>query len=234
MLSPTMIVKVKLACSRYSSSCRPISYCGLSPVPVSPITAKRVESFASGSVTLLRRATARDSATATARVSEDGKTGSSADHGCASRPAVFGRRRRDRIGNEVDDQVGFDVAQDQVAAEEAVLEFIGQRRQLQQQARRHRRQRQRRGIVGIDGRRHFHGYLDEDGFLIFERPRVEILGDDLGNLPGGGRRKYVALMGPGAFDSNLVGERFLAPGYLFGIRGVLQARYPRVRRLMDS
>ena len=44
------------------------------------------------------------------------------------------RRRRDHIGNEVDDQVGFDVAQDQVAAEEPVLEFFGQRRQLQQQA----------------------------------------------------------------------------------------------------
>ena len=120
------------------------------------------------------------------------------------------------IGNEVDDQVGFDVAQDEVAAKEPVLEFFGQRRQLQQQARRHGRQRQRRGIVGIDGRRHLHRYLDQDGFLIPERPPVEILGDDVANFLSGGRRKYVALMGAGAFDSNLVGQRLFAARYLRG------------------
>ena len=55
----------------------------------------------------------------------------------------------------------------------------------------------------------------------------------MANLLGGGRRKHVPLLGAGAFDANLVGERFLAPGYLFGIRGVLEAWHARSAAVMD-
>jgi hypothetical protein len=120
--------------------------------------------------------------------------------------------RRDRIGNEVDDQVGFNIPQDKVAAKEPILEFGRQRRQLQQQSRRHGRQRQGGGIIRIDGRRHFNRHLDEDGFLLAEGPPTKVLGDDVAVLVGGRSRKYVALLRPRAFDADFVGERSLAPG----------------------
>jgi len=104
-----------------------------------------------------------------------------------------------------------------MAAKEPIFEFFRQRRQLQQQARRHGRQRQCCGVVGIDRRRDLYRDLDENRFLIPEWPALEVLGDDDPNFLGGGTRKHVALLGAGAFDPNLVGERFLAPGYLFGI-----------------
>src|SRR4051794_25266425 len=200
MLSPTMIVKVKLACCRNSSSFRPISYCGFSPVPVSPMTAKRVESFASGNVTFCA-AVARTPPRRRreSRQRRDGRFCGS--WVCFSAGGLCGGRR-DHIGNEVDDEVGFDVAQDQMAAEKPILEFHWQRRQLEQQARRHGGQRHLSRIVRIDGRRHLHGHLGQDGLLVFERPCTEIPGHDFANLLSGGSRKYVALMSPGAFASN--------------------------------
>ena len=51
MLSPSMMTKSKGTCWRVLLQSAADLVLRLSPVPVSPITAKRVESFASGSVT---------------------------------------------------------------------------------------------------------------------------------------------------------------------------------------
>src|SRR5689334_17432148 len=136
-----------------------------------------------------------------------------------------GRRRRwNDVRNEVDDQVGFDVAQDEMPSKEAVFEYFRQRRQLLQKGGRHSRQRQRGGVISVDRRRHSDRHLHEDRLLIRERPSLEILGDDAADFLGGGWREYLTLVGIGALDANRIGEGLLPPGYLFGIRGFLEAR----------
>src|ERR1041385_7126278 len=119
MLSPSMITNVKGNFWRNSASCLPTSYSSFSPVPVSPMMAKRTDPGLSGRL--------RACAASGARL--------------AGRRAAPGGRLPKRIGHIVDDEVRLDVAQEQVVRDDAVLHFLGQRRQQRQQCRREGRQR---------------------------------------------------------------------------------------------
>src|ERR1041384_6488581 len=119
MLSPSMITNVKGNFWRKSASCLPTSYSSFSPVPVSPMMAKRTDPGLSGRV--------RTCAASGARLAAS-----------KARQAV---RLRNRMGHIVDDEVRLDVAQEQVVRDDAVLHFLGQRRQQRQECWREGRQR---------------------------------------------------------------------------------------------
>src|SRR5262245_40583526 len=108
--------------------CLPTSNWAVLAVPVSPMTAKRTEpSFWGRRSSWARVAAARSATAARARPSADFEPG----RGLTTSPRD--RRVRDDVGDEVQDHVGFGVAQDQRPAHEAVAHDLGQHRQLQQQ-----------------------------------------------------------------------------------------------------
>src|SRR5690348_14163553 len=105
MLSPNITTKSKPTACRYFSSCLPIANSGASPVPLSPITAKRTESLDTGRVIWF----------------------------CSARPLTSSMRRQTAaarkcrlafwhaIAQHVYDQVGGGVEQDEVASYDLVL-----------------------------------------------------------------------------------------------------------------
>src|SRR5580765_4687048 len=130
-----------------------VSYCPESPVPVSPRTRKRTELSLSGS----RSWGSCPPPLTPGRPGASERTSASARADSAVR-RVIGRLLplqccRRGVREHVNDQVGFAVAKNQVALDEPVLERLGQRRQLAQDARRKRRQRIRSRVELIDHRR---------------------------------------------------------------------------------
>src|SRR6476620_10394467 len=122
-----MTTKEKGNFTRHDTSCAATSRWCASPVPVSPITAKRTEPFLSGSF--------RSSACIAG-----GPT--------SSNRARTNRRRMgpswhlsDGILHVINNQVRIDVAQDQVLIDDAVLDLLRQRCQVDQEVGRHGWQR---------------------------------------------------------------------------------------------
>src|SRR5436305_14621200 len=113
MLSPSMITNSKgnVPCSFNISSAT--SNWPLPPVPLSPITAKRTDFGFKGSFS------------ASAAVSgKPHNTSRTAKRFISSRYGIF---------DEVDNQVGVYIAQDQIVSDYPVIEFGRQRRQVHQQ-----------------------------------------------------------------------------------------------------
>src|SRR5260221_321875 len=103
MLSPSMITKSKGNWARYLAISAAVSYWPFSPVPLSPITAKRIEFGFSGSF------------------NSGGEAGVSAAR--KSRMEKMHRivKSRNRVGNEIDDQVGLDVAENQGTSYQPII-----------------------------------------------------------------------------------------------------------------
>src|SRR5712691_2448353 len=129
MLSPSMITKSKGNCPRKFTIWRPTSYCSLSPVPLSPITAKRTDFGCSGSFSSGAEACARTGAV-------------------RARNKKMERRIRSpriqssgyRVGDKIHDQIPACVAENQIVPSHAIVEVLRQFRQIEQQRRGHRLQ----------------------------------------------------------------------------------------------
>src|SRR5882724_6174814 len=146
MLSPSMMTKSKATFWRYSSICFATSYCSRSPVPLSPMTAKRTDfscrgSFRPGEFAFCGLAAAsagetpqlkllphrpHEYPTAPLKTPKNNMTGSS--HGNCACAVDFGNalRRRDGIGDKVDDQIGHHVMQRQIAPHNPVFKLFWQ------------------------------------------------------------------------------------------------------------
>src|ERR1700746_1871603 len=137
MLSPSMITKSKLTRRRKRSICSATRYCSCPPVPLSPMTANRTDWSASGK----RRSRPSEDAFAFSQaVSSPDVIGDAPGAGGGASPRTkrpVARRnvschlrifslllRRDRVGDEIDDNVGHGVIQDEVVAHNAVLQFF--------------------------------------------------------------------------------------------------------------
>src|SRR5258708_34978022 len=121
MLSPSIITKSN------GNSCRTAfirfatSYCGTSPVPMSPIAANLTEPVFSGNLNSSARTQKTIKLTIEKIRIRRLRMSSTALYG-------FGKDS----GNSVNDQACFDVQKDQVAAHNPVRHLIGQFRKLQQ------------------------------------------------------------------------------------------------------
>src|ERR1700722_19669825 len=128
MLSPSMMTNSKGNFPWAASITAAVWNWGSSPVPLSPMTAKRTESAVSGSLISGACAPAR------------------------ARPSHKSKQRRriglgDRVGDAIDDQIGIHIAQNQEVPHHAVFDLRRQGRQIQQQRRRSGLER-RAGRVG--------------------------------------------------------------------------------------
>src|SRR5215467_16295278 len=125
MLSPSIKTKSKGNCSCASRMRSAVSYCKRSPVPKSPITAKRTDPLLSGRVIFC--AAAGSAKTAPRRI-------------CIRiRGMASGARWRIRkcALENVNHQMGFGILQNQVFAHNAVLDLLGQSWKVLQQRRRY-------------------------------------------------------------------------------------------------
>src|SRR5690349_8387358 len=139
MLSPiiTTIGKSNLACQVFISS--PISYCGLSPVPLSPMMANFKESGLFGSVawpagaswcaTAVATAARGTTTPATQRIAStqtvtDGRDDSKRIEALTRKG--WSHRSRKHVLHIVRDHVGTRIEQDQSVADETVLELLGE------------------------------------------------------------------------------------------------------------
>src|SRR5204862_2308823 len=100
------------------------SYCGLSPVPMSPIAANFTVSGLFGSVSV----TFGCAWTAT----EPSRTTSAAKRAGRGPIGLLFLQRRDRSRYEIDDQVRALIPQDQIASHEAVFQPVRETRQVHQ------------------------------------------------------------------------------------------------------
>src|SRR5438046_623906 len=133
--------------SRNLAICRPTSYCGRSPVPLSPITAKRTDLSFTGRVSWA-------SETLEARIR---MVGSAARMECLARRFMSLRFiSRDHPRDEVDDQVCFGVSKDQIVAKNAILQLFRKLGKIEQQRGRSRLQGDagRVGLVDLVRRLH--------------------------------------------------------------------------------
>src|SRR5580704_17354706 len=123
MLSPSIVTKSKGKIAWYRAICSPTWYCSLLPVPLSPMTAKRTEPALSGS------ASGRSGACPRSKI------------GVMARPAISNRKVErlmtlfkiglgDRVGDKIDDQIGFGITENQIAADHPVIELRRQCRQV--------------------------------------------------------------------------------------------------------
>ena len=140
MLSPIMMTNVNGNAAWYSAIRSATWYWPRSPVPLSPMTARRTESGSSGSLRSSCWAEpAPPSKRSAARTQLRGRMSSI---GSTNRARALKRRDGHHdatdswlktgygIFDEIDDQIGVGVAQNQGLAEEPVFELWRQRRQL--------------------------------------------------------------------------------------------------------
>src|SRR5688500_15147641 len=183
-------------------------YCSRPPVPESPITMNLTESAAFGRV----------------EGGAAGRTGCAAATETARQTVISSVRSRRTsvrgkdIGYVIHDDLRIRVEQDQMTAVKAVLQVVGEARKIQQQQRRHRRQRGVRRIGLVDRRPHGVRYFAEGGALVSRAAPGEIITNRLGNLRGHVRWHEVPRPrgGPCLFYSCC--ERCLARGQFDGAR----------------
>ena len=125
---------------------------------------------------------------------------------------------------EVDNQVGLDVTQDQAVPDEAIFELGREIREFAKQRRRKRRQRNRGRIDGVDVHLHVLGQLGDDRLAIGGRAALEVVLDDLDEVRLVFRREDLAGLGAGAQRHDHLAERLLAIGDLLRIVGLLEVR----------
>src|SRR5687768_24392 len=173
-----MIAKVNGNRRRASAISAATWYCSRPPVPESPMTRNLTEFAAFG------------------RVEEGaaGRTGCAAATETARQMVISSVRRRRTsmrgkdIGYVIQDDLRIRVEQEHVTRIKAVLQAVGEARKIQQQQRRHRRQRGVRRIGLVDRRPHGVWYFAEGRALVGGAAPVEIIANRLGNLRGHVRR----------------------------------------------
>src|SRR5574338_334853 len=106
MLSPRRMTKLNRDFAWLLMTMDARSYSDLSPVPTSPMAAKRTEFFRSGRVIVWAASDFAPAAIATT----------------ASNPALVRKRMR----HEVDDEIGLDIADQEVVLDPAILQVFGQ------------------------------------------------------------------------------------------------------------
>src|SRR5687767_8217594 len=135
MLSPSMMANVNGNRFPNRRIWFATSYCWRSPVPASPRTRNRTDPGLRGSaISCASTGTAPIDMTIPVINARGFTTASS--HGYCVR-------------HEVDDNVRLDVPQHEIVLDDAVLEFVGERRQERKELRRERRERIRRGVQRV-------------------------------------------------------------------------------------
>src|SRR5205085_11549807 len=146
MLSPSISTNSNGNTDRDSVSRSPTWYCGFSPVPLSPITAKRSDLSACGACVppaagaaawLAAPRTGVAACQAASGSAPSNSVSSSAGRGDGRWTRVdmvpSARDDRDDVAGDVDDDVGGDVAQHDVVADDAVFQLRRQLGQLLQE-----------------------------------------------------------------------------------------------------
>src|SRR5712692_5670494 len=136
MLSPSMITKSNGKAWRAASIRWATSYCAASPVPISPMAAKRTELDLRGN---LNWSAGRPGVRRIARIRRR-KT-----RRRMGLPGEFGILF-DNLGNQIDNKIGFDIQKKQIAIHDPVDDFIGEFGKLEQQSRRDGGERNSLGI----------------------------------------------------------------------------------------
>src|SRR5258708_3706459 len=214
MLSASMITNSKGNRPRNFSICWPTSYCFWSPVPLSPITAKRTDFDCSGSLSSGAGACARMAAVRTRNRKVERRISLSTKQESGY-----------RVGDQIDDHISACVPENQIVPRNAMVKILRQLRQIQQQRGWHRLQRRALRIGVIDAELEldrlgvFQALLDVGGVrpLHGDSDQAAELGRDL-------HGKDIALGGCAPGFSNLVSEVALI--VLDGLRrgGGLQLR----------
>src|SRR5690242_3777028 len=154
MLSPSMMTKSKLVALRYASISEATSNCGGSPVPLSPITAKRTDLSSSGKVRLSPLRAGGAVSTAVIDCAPAGEISANTDQTAAAakilRSGMGARRNRYRVTNEIYNQICLNIAKNQVVIDNPILKIFGKFRQVLEQGGRHGLQRHGMGIGLID------------------------------------------------------------------------------------
>src|SRR6266852_9414264 len=126
MLSPSMITKSNGKPWRVASIRWATSYCIESPVPISPMAEKRTELDLRGN---LNWSAGR---LGVRRLRKIRKRKTRRRMGLPRRFEVLS----DNLGNQIDNEIGFDIQKEQIAIHDPVDDFIGQFGKLEQQSRR--------------------------------------------------------------------------------------------------